>query len=156
MLRSKWCVDAGKTVVTAYYAKPPQYSYFVGCSKGGQEGMALAQLYPDEFDGIVAAAPGFSLPRAALAEAWDVQSIAEAAPHLSGAQRPLADRLAQFPAVFADAALEVARDAVLEACDAADGLKDGMILDFDHCTMAKRRCPSLRQKPAPRIKPKDA
>ena len=54
----KVVADAAKAVVTAYYAKRPQYSYFVGCSKGGQEGMMFAQRYPDEFDGIVAAAPG--------------------------------------------------------------------------------------------------
>jgi hypothetical protein len=141
----KVVADTAKALVAVYYAKPPQYSYFVGCSKGGQEGMAFAQLYPDEFDGIVASAPGFSLPRAALAEAWDVQSIAEAEPNTSGRDQPLAERLAQFPSVFADADLAVARDAVLEACDSADGVEDGMVSDFEQCTMA-RVAPKLKAK----------
>jgi hypothetical protein len=133
----KVVADAAKAVIAAYYAKPPQYSYFVGCSKGGQEGMAFAQLYPEEFDGIVASAPGFSLPRAALAEAWDVQSVAEAEPRTAGAEQPLSEKLARFAAVFSDADLAVARDAVLEACDAADGVRDGIVSDFDQCTTAK-------------------
>lgn len=137
--------DTAKAVVATYYAKPPRYSYFVGCSKGGQEGMAFSQRYPDEFDGIVASAPGFSLPRAALAEAWDVQSIAEVERPASGRERPLTERLVQFPAVFADTDLAVARDAVLEACDAVDGIEDGMVSDFDHCTMA-RVAPRLKAK----------
>ena len=139
----KVVADTAKALVATYYAKPPQYSYFVGCSKGGQEGMAFAQLYPDEFDGIVAAAPGFSLPRAALAEAWDVQSIAEAQSRTSGTEQPLAERLARFSSVFADADLATARDAVLEACDAADGIEDGMVSDFEQCTMA-RVAPKLK------------
>ena len=67
--------ETAKAIIHSYYGRPPERSYFVGCSKGGQEGMAFAQRFPDEFDGIVAGAPGFSLPRAALAEAWDTQAF---------------------------------------------------------------------------------
>ena len=140
----KAVADAAKAVIGAYYAKPPTYSYFVGCSKGGQEGMAFAQLYPDEFDGIVASAPGFSLPRAALAEAWDVQSIAAAEPRISDALSP-GEKLARFPSTFSDADLGLARDAVLQACDGGDGLEDGMVQDFDHCTTAQV-APKLKAK----------
>jgi feruloyl esterase len=51
-----------KALLATFYGGPPQYSYFVGCSKGGQEGMAMAEHFPDDFDGIMANAPGFSCP----------------------------------------------------------------------------------------------
>ena len=46
-----------KQVTTAFYSAPPNYSYYVGCSKGGQQGLMEAQRYPDDFDGIIAGDP---------------------------------------------------------------------------------------------------
>jgi feruloyl esterase len=126
---------AAKAIVTAYYAKRPQYSYFVGCSKGGQEGMLFAQRDPDEFDGIVAAAPGFSLPRAAVAEAWDVQSIASLVK--STAERAIS--IPQFAEAFSESDLNLIGDAILSVCDADDGVKDGLVSDFMSCTDARVR-----------------
>ena len=37
--------------------KPAAYSYFVGCSTGGREGMILSQRYPTVFNGIVSGDP---------------------------------------------------------------------------------------------------
>jgi Tannase and feruloyl esterase len=125
--------DAAKAAVRQYYGKSPRHAYFVGCSKGGEEGMALAQRYASEFDGIVANSPGMSLPRAAVAEAWDTQTLA------SLVKTP-ADSAVQFtrlPTAFSDADLAIVRDAVLAACDADDGLKDGLVDDFPRCTSAR-------------------
>jgi feruloyl esterase len=130
----KVVADAAKAVIESYYGKTPQYSYFVGCSKGGQEGMAFAQRYPEEFDGIVAAAPGFSLPRAAVAEAWDVQSIA--AIHAAAAPESV---LAQFADAFSESDLNLVRAAILSVCDADDGVKDGIVGHFMSCTDARVR-----------------
>jgi feruloyl esterase len=127
--------DAAKAAVKVYYGKAPRFSYFVGCSKGGQEGMAFAQRYPDEFDGIVAAAPGFSLPRAAVAEAWNVQSIAALVPPRER-MRNLPDHVAD---TFSDADLRLVSDAILSVCDADDGIKDGIIGDFMRCTDVRVR-----------------
>jgi feruloyl esterase len=127
--------DAAKTAIKGYYGKMPQYSYFVGCSKGGQEGMAFAQRYPEEFDGIVAAAPGFSLPRAALAEAWDVQSIAGVGASADNQSLPL-DRFAD---AFSESDLKLVADAILSVCDADDGVKDGLVGDFMACTDSRAR-----------------
>lgn len=113
----KLVADAAKAAVTEYYGASAQHAYFVGCSKGGEEGMALAERYPDEFDGIVAAAPGFSLPKAAVAQAFDVQIFG---------------RLA-----FSDTDLGMVRNGILAACDADDGVADGMVADFEHCTTDK-------------------
>lgn len=127
----KATADAAKAIVRAYYGRAPRYSYFVGCSKGGQEGMTFAQYYPDEFDGIIASAPGFSLPRAAVAEAWDVQAFAALAVD-GGTVR--ADALHK---TFSDADFALVRAAILDACDDGDGLKDGIVGDFMRCTDAK-------------------
>ncbi|MBB4787366.1 dienelactone hydrolase [Streptomyces rapamycinicus] len=47
-----------KRVVKAFTGAKPSYSYFVGCSMGGQQALMEAQRYPNEFDGIVAGDPG--------------------------------------------------------------------------------------------------
>jgi len=123
---------AAKAVVARFYGKPPQYSYFVGCSKGGQEGMALAQRYPELYDGIVAGAPGFALPRAALAEAWDTQQFASVVK-----AKGEAVSLASLAASFSDADLGLVRNAVLDACDADDGLADGIVGAHGQCSSAR-------------------
>jgi feruloyl esterase len=48
---------AAKTLVGAYYRSAARTSYFQGCSTGGQQALAIAQRYPDDYNGIVAGAP---------------------------------------------------------------------------------------------------
>nr|WP_295662400.1 tannase/feruloyl esterase family alpha/beta hydrolase [Polymorphobacter sp.] len=122
-------VEAAKALVVAFYQRSPRTSYFVGCSKGGQEGMMLATRYPDLFDGIVAAAPGFALPRAALAEAWDTQALAGV---IRAKGQPLT--LASLAGALSAADGQLVRRAVLAACDKADGVADGIVADYTHCT----------------------
>lgn len=129
----KAVAEVGKELIVHYYHEKPRHSYFVGCSKGGQEGMMFAQRYPDVFDGIVASAPGFSLPRAAVAETWDVQAF--------GALVKPADAatfdVRQLHKAFSAGDLALVRSAILEACDADDGLRDGIVGDYLQCTDAK-------------------
>lgn len=142
--------ETAKAIIHSYYGRLPERSYFVGCSKGGQEGMAFAQRFPDEFDGIVAGAPGFSLPRAAVAEAWDTQAFGSlvAPPGAKSFDPKL------LPTSFSNAQFQVARDAVLAACDADDGVKDGITAAFESCTWRRvlkelktRTCSSSRTDP---------
>src|SRR5207249_6276214 len=46
-----------KAITEAFYEKPPQHAYFIGCSSGGYEGLMEAQRYPEDYDGIVAGMP---------------------------------------------------------------------------------------------------
>ncbi|MFJ6376211.1 tannase/feruloyl esterase family alpha/beta hydrolase [Pseudarthrobacter oxydans] len=48
---------ATKALIHAFYNKSPQFSYFVGCSDGGREGLQEVQRYPDDYDGVIVGAP---------------------------------------------------------------------------------------------------
>lgn len=57
-------------IISAYYDRNPEYSYWNGCSTGGRQGMMMAQRHPDLFDGILAAAPAINWERFIAAELW--------------------------------------------------------------------------------------
>lgn len=119
--------ENGKAIVAAFYDRPPSHSYFVGCSKGGQQGLMAAQRYPDDFDGIVAGNP---------ANDW---TRFYAGAHLWYALATLDDPDSYLP----PAKLPALADAVNRACDTLDGIADGVIDDprlcrFDPATLA---CP---------------
>jgi feruloyl esterase len=125
--------NAAKAVITAYYGKPIKRSYFLGCSKGGEEGMVFAQQHPNIFDGIVAGAPGFALPRAALEQTLDVKLFAQVV-RLAG-QSTVSFMVLHN--AFSAADMKLVGTAVLDACDALDGLTDGLVSNFRQCTAAK-------------------
>lgn len=133
--------EAARALIDAYYGRAPERSYFVGCSKGGAEGMYLAQRNPELFDGIIAAAPGFSLPRAAVAEAWDTQAFASL---IDTKQKDSKSQHELLPATFSDEQFARVRTAVLAACDADDGLQDGITANWRTCTWSRVK-PKLQQ-----------
>ena len=118
---------AAKAILQAYYQKSPRYSYFEGCSEGGREGLMFSQRYPDLFDGVIAGNPGMDLPKAAVAEAWDTQAFAGAARGLTPFGNP------DLASSFTPAELTTVSQAILPACDAQDGLVDGMVLNPQAC-----------------------
>jgi feruloyl esterase len=118
---------AAKRLLSAYYQKPVQHSYFVGCSNGGRQAMMAAQRFPLEFDGIVAGDPGFRLSHAAIGEAWDTAAYSAIAP-TDVQQRPILSK------AFTPEDLNLLSKAVLDKCDALDGLKDGEINNVAACT----------------------
>lgn len=116
-----------RTLIGYYYGLQPQYSYICGCSNGGRDAMLASQRFPFLFDGVVAGNPGFDLPRAAIAEAWNEQALAPLATTVDANGQPY------LPPTFTNGDLEVASAAILSACDALDGLVDGIIDNFSAC-----------------------
>ena len=115
-----------KQIIQQFYQSAPQHSYFMGCSNGGREAMMAMQRYPLEFDGIIAANPGFRLSRAAVAQQWDFQQFMKVAPTNDKGEKILANALTQ-------ADLDKVSQAVAEQCDAKDGLKDGIVNAWESC-----------------------
>lgn len=105
-----------KDIVAAYYGKGSDKAYFDSCSDGGREALMEAQRFPEDYDGILAGAP---------ANAWTLM--------LSGGldvtQRSLGDPRA-YTSSFK---LPAIQQASLAACDALDGVKDGIISDPEKC-----------------------
>lgn len=120
-----------KGLLQRYYGSKPEYSYFMGCSTGGREAMMAAQRLPLEFDGIVAGNPSYNLTRIAVNQVWSLQTITRIAPR-DASGKPLMHQ------AFTDAQLKGLSTAVLQQCDALDGLRDGMINDFQGCRFDPR------------------
>ena len=87
----------------------------------------FSQRYPDFFDGIVAGNPGMDLPKAAVAEAWDSQAFAAAARTTTPFGNP------DLASSFTPAELTAVGNAILQACDAQDGVVDGMVFNPHAC-----------------------
>ena len=118
--------SVSKQLVFSAYKKAPAHSYFMGCSNGGRSALMAAQRYPLEFDGVIAANPGFRLSRAAIAEQWDNWQLMNIALKNAAGDKIFANALTQED-------LDKLSKAVLDKCDALDGLKDGIIGAWEHC-----------------------
>ncbi len=105
-----------KAIVNAFYGNAPKYSYWNGCSTGGRQGLREAQSYAGDFDGVIAGAP--ANPRTRLA-GWGVY-IGQAA---------LKDKANMIPS----SKYPMIHQAVVGACDALDGVKDGLIENPMEC-----------------------
>ena len=105
-----------KQVIGSYYGDGPQYSYWFGCSAGGRQAMKEAQRFPEDYDGIIAGAPGND---------W----MGRAAGSLRVAKRLEANEDARLSAEE----VQLVHTAVLEACDAADGVTDKVVGDPERC-----------------------
>lgn len=104
-----------KQIANHFYGQPVAYSYWNSCSNGGRQGLLEAQRYPDDFDGIVANAPWVDQTGFTIGAVWNQQALA---------QTPIsAGKLALLG------------NAVMQKCDAIDGLADGLIDDPRHCTI---------------------
>jgi pimeloyl-ACP methyl ester carboxylesterase len=118
--------SAAKAIIARYYGQPPARSYLVGCSTGGREGMLASQRYPGEFDGIVAGAPAMRTGRSNLGLAWANYNFSQIAPK-DGNGKPEPGK------VFSPSDRKLVTEAIVAACDAKDGLKDGMIFNTRQC-----------------------
>jgi len=110
--------EVSKSIIASYYGDYPKYSYFMGCSRGGGQAMMEAQRYPDDFDGIVAAAPAFN---------WT--AIASEAVQNTRAAFPVS----LSEPLFLPDHIRLLQNAVLKQCDMIDGLQDSIINDPSAC-----------------------
>ena len=106
----------GKALTQAMYGVAPKYSYFNGCSTGGRQGLMEAQRYPQDYNGILSAAPAINWNRFHLQHLWG----------------PVVMNAAANP--VAACKLAAATAAAIAACDGIDGVKDGVIEDPKRCT----------------------
>jgi feruloyl esterase len=100
---------AGKALVKAYYSAGPRLSYWSACSTGGRQGLKEAQRFPADYDGIVAGAPARAWPQLPALSVMIAQLMTDPVKGLPPAKLPLL------------------KEAVIKACDAADGVTDRVI-----------------------------
>jgi feruloyl esterase len=106
---------ADKLIIRAHYGASPAHSYFQGCSYGGKQALTEVQKYPTDFDGVIAGDP---------ANWWTR--------HYTGGHLWVAQAL-EGDGYIPRAKVQVIADAVNAACDALDGLKDGILNDPRRC-----------------------
>jgi len=121
----------GKLLTRAYYGQAQRYAYFQGCSEGGREALLMSQRYPEHYDGIIAGDPTLHLPLGPLAGIHTTQLFAGLAKRLG---KSLPDGQPAIGQSFSDSDLLLVRNAVLKACDALDGLSDGIVDNLPACT----------------------
>ena len=123
--------QTAKMLVHTYYGAAPSRSYYDGCSQGGRQGLTLAQRFPDDFDGIVAGAPALYNSRNMVTRAYWMKG--------------------QDASPLPPAKLPLLAETVYAKCDAADGLKDGLITDPLRCNFQAARdlprCPAAQDGP---------
>ncbi len=106
--------DVAVELMKRRYGAAPQKLYFAGSSEGGREGLTMAQRFPNDFDGIFSRVPVIN---------W---TGLQAAGTRIGA-------LQMGPGWLTPEAVKLAAEAVLKACDARDGLADGIVSDYEGC-----------------------
>src|SRR5579871_195447 len=105
-----------KAIIAAFYGSAPKLSYFVGCSSGGRQALMEAQRFSNDYDGIIAGAPTNNWTNMMFGRIWVAQAtLNDPASYIPPAKYP------------------VIHKAALDACDALDGVKDGVIGDPTRC-----------------------
>jgi hypothetical protein len=105
---------SAKVIVQAFYGRPQQKAYFAGCSNGGRQALMEAQRYPDDYDAILAGAPANDWTTLLSSGLNITQSVGE-----DGFVPP--------------AKVATLAKAVVAACDARDGVADGVLNDPRAC-----------------------
>ena len=107
---------AAKAIVAAYYSAGPKFSYWNGCSTGGRQAMAEMQRFPADYDGVIAGDPVGYATHLQAAQLWLWQIF-----HQDESDNIPPEKYALI------------HTAVLDACDALDGVKDGVMEDPRRC-----------------------
>ena len=115
-----------KQIIAQHYGKAPDRSYFAGCSTGGREGMVMAQRHPTYFDGIIIGAPAMRTNFSGIGDEWVATMLNQVAPKNEKG-------LPNTRQALSDGDKKAVIDGFLNACDAGDGLKDGMVFNTTAC-----------------------
>jgi feruloyl esterase len=108
---------AAKFIINAFYGKEPRFSYFIGCSTGGEQGLMEAQRFPDDYDGIIAGAPANNRTRLHMDILWNFSAA-------------LKSPVGYLPA----ATLPVITKAMLNACATSKAVaSDNFLSDPSNC-----------------------
>ena len=118
--------EVAKRIIAQHYGKPPDRSYFAGCSTGGREAMLMAQRYPLHFEGVVAGAPAMRTSFSGIGDRWVAATLNEIAPKNAQGQPVTRETLSESDK-------KTVMDGLISACDAGDGLADGMIFNINAC-----------------------
>lgn len=107
-----------KQVIEAFYGDNPKFSYFSGCSTGGQQALSEAQRFPDDYDGIVAGSSAYNRTHLHTAVVWDFLAARKAAGSLVPQSK-----------------LVVLNQAIVAACNTQDGgvSTDNWLIDPRDC-----------------------
>lgn len=108
--------DKAKSIIAAFYGSGPKRSYFASCSNGGRQALMEAQRYPNDYDGLIAGAPANYFTPVLSGFAWNMQATQS-------------DPASYIPA----SKLKAIEAAAVAACDARDGVNDGVIDDPTRC-----------------------
>jgi hypothetical protein len=108
--------QTAKAVVKAFYGEGPQYAYFLGCSNGGRQALMEAQRFPEDYDGILAGAPANYWTHLLTTALWNAQATTvNPASYIPSSKIP------------------TIAHAVIDTCDARDGVSDGILNDPRQC-----------------------
>ncbi|MCB5362307.1 tannase/feruloyl esterase family alpha/beta hydrolase [Pusillimonas sp. CC-YST705] len=118
----------GKQLTQSYYEQEPVRSYWYGCSTGGRQGLAMAQRYPDDYDAILVGAPAIHMERFQSYQIWPSVVQKE--------ELGLGNELGFVKG-------ELAGAKAIAACDALDGVVDGVIDDPRLCNYQPSQDPTL-------------
>ena len=123
-----------KRLAEFYYGAGPSRNYWDGCSTGGRQGMEMAQRYGDLFDGILAGVPAMNFSRFVTGSLW-IGTV-------------LNDYFGT--AGLSTAKINAANAAAVAACDARDGVVDGIVNEPRRCTFSAQalRCTGSPGEPA--------
>jgi len=118
--------ELARRMIASYYGQPWKKSYFMGCSNGGRQALLAAQRFPLAFDGVMSVAPAARVGTATISSVWETIAFSEIAPK-DDAGRPILSK------AFSNGDLTLVGKSVAEACDAKDGVKDGLIFNTKDC-----------------------
>ena len=122
--------DAAMALLKTRYAQVPRRMYFIGGSTGGREAMTVVDRWPEDYDGVLAAYAAWNTVEGDLQFIRVSRALYGRGPDGQSGWLPRR-------------ATKLLAHAVMNSCDAADGLRDGIISDTADCHFdpATLRCP---------------